>query len=232
MITRNLVDDLDNGRLSLVAFYVRRLARLQPALYGVLLATLTGGVLMLAPEKLHHVRKATVAAAVSLANIWFWTTDDYFSPAIENNPLLHTWPLAVEEQFYLVWPLALLGLHRVSRRVMVGWIAIATIGSLGAALFFSRTAPSAVFYLTPFRVYSLGAGALLALTGAPHRQRWTQAGRFQRSGADPGGAPLAPGSRSSPLVVVRRRERCPHDARTLVNGVLLPRWLTSCGSCF
>jgi peptidoglycan/LPS O-acetylase OafA/YrhL len=112
LITSIVLDELDAGRFSLVAFYERRVRRIFPALFVVLLVSLALGPLLLLPGDLTNLGQSADAAAASASNILFWHEAGYFDAEADRKPLLHTWSLAVEEQFYLALPLALLLLHR------------------------------------------------------------------------------------------------------------------------
>ncbi len=162
LITKNISEDIDHDRWSISRFYVRRARRLLPALFATLVATFITGFLLLTPELLAGLAKATAAAAFSTSNVLFWLEAGYFDEAAELKPLLHTWSLAVEEQFYLIWPMLIALLARsggAGRRTL----GIATIGfaSLLAAEHYLSSNPFAVFYLTPFRMFEFCLGAML-----------------------------------------------------------------------
>ncbi len=120
LISLHLLDEVfATGTINLREFYGRRIRRLLPAFVVVALTTLALGAVMLLPILQEQARLAysAIYAAVFLSNVEFARTGGYFDPATELKPLLHTWSLAVEEQFYLMWPLALLGLAALSRVV-------------------------------------------------------------------------------------------------------------------
>jgi peptidoglycan/LPS O-acetylase OafA/YrhL len=158
LITRIVRDQVARGDFSFGAFYVRRLRRLFPALAATVGLTLAAAAVLMAPDLFRTVGASAAAATGSVANIYFWLNSGYFDPASSLNPLLHTWSLSVEEQFYLVWPL-LLGLA-ARRRAAVPLLVGLAAASIVAGLVF-RTDPSAVFYLMPFRVFELASGGLL-----------------------------------------------------------------------
>lgn len=164
LITSNIVRDIERGDWSFGKFYARRAARLLPALFTVLFFTLVGAFFILSPTDLERLGRTSIYAALSGSNIFFWLEAGYFDQAADTKPLLHTWSLGVEEQFYLVWPLLVLGFYRWRARsgVLIGMIALGVI-SLAAALLAAPHLPSAVFFLTPFRIYQFGLGALVAL---------------------------------------------------------------------
>lgn len=161
IITRNILSDQERGRFSLREFYVRRFRRLFPALLATVLLTLLGGTILLPPAELVATAVSSLYAVFSLANIHFWLSSGYFEAAAESQPLLHTWSLSVEEQFYLFWPALLLMLAHTRQRAVV--IAVLLAAPMIAGLLLRKEYPDAVFYLLPFRLPQLMAGALLAV---------------------------------------------------------------------
>ena len=166
LITSVILDDLAAGRFSLLGFYERRVRRIFPALFATLLATLAAGLLILLPDDLKTLGRSATAATLFSSNLLFWSEAGYFDVAAAHKPLLHTWSLSVEEQFYLVFPLALLLLVR-SRRDLVRYGAVALPLSLALAAWTARSAPDSAFYLAPMRAWELLLGALLAAGALP-----------------------------------------------------------------
>ncbi len=166
LITRILIDEIDSGAFSLVRFYERRARRILPALFTVIAVTLIAGWWMLVPGQYEDLGESVIAATLFYSNYHFLgIASDYFAPGAEFMPLLHTWSLAVEEQFYIVFPLLLLGLASLSRRWVWAGIAVLAAISLGYAAWLVGQDPVAGFYATPGRAWELGAGALVALAG-------------------------------------------------------------------
>jgi peptidoglycan/LPS O-acetylase OafA/YrhL len=171
LITSLIAPDISAGRFSLIDFYSRRMRRLFPALFAVVIASAVAGAWLLMPRAYQYFGGSAFATALFGSNIFFWLEAGYFDTAAKTKPLLHTWSLAVEEQFYLMFPLLLgLALRGGSTRRAVAW----TVGVLAASLLASqwavRQAPPAAFYLVPFRAWELALGVLLALTSvAPPR---------------------------------------------------------------
>lgn len=164
LITRNILKDQESGVFSFKRFYTRRFYRLFPALCAVLLLTLAAGSALLAPDDMARLGRTALLSVLSLSNLQFWRETGYFDQAATLNPLLHSWSLSVEEQFYLVWPVMLVVASKVNRQrgAMALVIAIGVVSSISAELL-RPFSPDAVFYLMPFRMYELCAGAVLAL---------------------------------------------------------------------
>jgi len=167
LITGLLVAEVQStSRLSLLQFYARRVRRLLPAASLVLLVTLMAGTLVFAPQELHFAARAAAATSLYVSNMFFAKhAADYFAMRVASNPLLHTWSLAVEEQFYLFWPLlimlALLVWH--SRRVLVGMLIGLTALSLVASAWLTLHHEVLAFYWLPTRAWEFGIGGLAML---------------------------------------------------------------------
>lgn len=162
LITAILLRDLETGRHSLRGFYERRVRRIVPALVVVLLATTAAAWAVMIPTQLYAYSRSLLAVLLFVSNFLFGANTGYFSPALEEAPLLHTWSLAVEEQFYLVFPLLLAAcVRRGPRRaffVLLGvGVASLLLGEVGA-----RLRPEANFFFTLSRFWELLAGALAA----------------------------------------------------------------------
>ncbi|MYN29091.1 acyltransferase family protein [Duganella levis] len=172
LITGILARELRQGNFSIVRFYRRRAIRIFPALFVMLAATTVLALFSMLPEELKSFGHSLLATSTFLSNILFYNESGYFSADAHTKVLLHTWSLAVEEQFYLFWPLVLALLHARAKS-SVGWIAgIITVASLLFSIWWLSVDPSGAFYLIPSRAWELMIGALLAVAPAlPARHR-------------------------------------------------------------
>ena len=171
LITSILIEDLQAERFSITRFYERRARRILPALFLVLACTTVAGWIWMTPAQLAEYSRTLVAVILFASNIHFWQTDDYFAPAAELNPLLHTWSLAVEEQFYIVLPVLLFAAWRFGRKRLLWAMITLSLASLALAQWGSANAPTPNFFLIPTRAWELGVGAICALllANAPPR---------------------------------------------------------------
>ena len=176
LITRLLLREVTRtGTISLSRFWARRARRLLPASCVVVAVTVIASQVMLSPIAQRPLATDALAAGGFVINIVFAARlGDYFASQLGRtpSPLLHFWSLAVEEQFYLFWPLTLLALHRRPRRyrrlVTVMMIAVALV-SFATCLWMTRTHPTGAFYLLPARMWELAVGGLLAVAGTAWR---------------------------------------------------------------
>ncbi len=163
LITSILVAEHEAGTYSLVNFYERRARRILPALFFVLLACLPIAWFWLMPSEMKRFASSLVAVSGFSSNLLFWKEAGYFETATELKPLLHTWSLAVEEQYYVIFPLVLMAAWRFGKRFIIWLLLAAAIGSLALAQWASINKPEAAFYLLPTRGWELLIGALVAL---------------------------------------------------------------------
>lgn len=161
-------------RWSLAGFYERRARRILPPLFVVVLACIPLAWLFMLPEDLANFARSITAVSVFASNVLFWLQTGYFERAGEFKPLLHTWSLAVEEQFYLLFPLLLLLMWRSSRPVLAAVFTAILVVSLAIAQWCAAVAPAAGFYLLPSRGWELALGALLTLAGPGLTSRVTK----------------------------------------------------------
>lgn len=163
LITTIIARSKRAGRFSIIEFYERRARRLLPALFVVLLVTSLFAIAWLAPWPLRDYGQSVVATTLFSSNFLFWHESGYFAPTAELKPLLHTWSLAIEEQFYVIFPLILTFLLRFPiRKVAIGFL-IGAVAALVLAEVGVKLSPTSAFYLLPFRAWELMAGVVVAL---------------------------------------------------------------------
>ncbi len=163
LIAGIVLDDIEAGRFTLARFYERRIRRIVPALFVMMAALIPLFWTVLPPAQFRELATGMAAAALSAANILYFNVAGYFDTAAELKPLLHTWSLAVEEQFYIVFPLAAAWLWPRGRRTFAIAMIVVTALSFGAAWLSAPRWPDAAFYLPHTRAWELGAGVLAAL---------------------------------------------------------------------
>ncbi|KPB72425.1 Acyltransferase family protein [Pseudomonas syringae pv. maculicola] len=168
LITSIIIAEMANDRFSLINFYERRARRILPALFVVMLACLPVAWTTLDPPDLKYFAKSLVAVPTFSSNLLFWLESDYFDATAELKPLLHTWTLAVEEQYYLFFPLVLMLGWRMGQTRLVALLAIVAAASLTLAQLGARQDASDTFYLLHARAWELLAGSFIAFYFASH----------------------------------------------------------------
>jgi peptidoglycan/LPS O-acetylase OafA/YrhL len=181
LITNQVIRDLETSSFSFKTFYIRRSRRIFPALLGTLAGSLILGVLLFSPERLRDLGASAAAAALSVSNILFWSQQGYFDVSANLKPLLHTWSLGVEEQFYLLWPLLLFSLAK-RRTGFVATLVLLFVASLAANIAFEGHT-SSIFFLLPFRVFEFCIGGL---TSRLEQKVWHLPRRLQEVGTGAG----------------------------------------------
>ena len=165
LITALIHGEMEDGRFSIVRFYERRVRRIFPALFAMLAVASVAAGIILFPYDLVRYAKSLLATAAFASNFEFWNEAGYFDVAAAGKPLLHLWSIAVEEQFYLLFPLVLLAFRRTSW--LLGAVGAIFAASFALGIWGVAHAPSATFYLLPARAWELMLGALLALGAIP-----------------------------------------------------------------
>ena len=163
LICSILLREISRGSFSIVRFYERRCKRILPALIVVLLACMAAALVLLSPEEAARMGSGVVATALSVSNVQFYLKGSYFDHGGILNPLLMTWSLAVEEQFYLVFPLLMLFLFRRMRGRIALTLWLLCAASLALSVYSEFRHPEFGFYLPFTRAWELGAGTLLAV---------------------------------------------------------------------
>lgn len=172
LITKIIADEIVQGRFSIANFYERRVRRIFPALFTMFAFTMLAGMILLLPEDLSNLGTSLTAATFFVSNIFFWKQSGYFDSEAEMKPLLHMWSLAIEEQFYVFFPIFLIIAWRYGRHwKILTWVGL--IGSLLLSIYVVRYYNSSAFYLLPTRAWELLAGSVIALGAVPalHNQK-------------------------------------------------------------
>ena len=159
------------GTVSLSRFYVRRLRRLAPAYFAMAASSLCVAYVILLPFEFREFGKELIAATVYLSNVNFFRDFGYFDIGAESKILLHTWSLAVEEQFYIFLPLLFLIFKRTRKVLLIVLILSFTL-SLISSVLVTPISHSAAFYLFPFRAWELLTGVLLAVYETHRSKPW------------------------------------------------------------
>jgi peptidoglycan/LPS O-acetylase OafA/YrhL len=167
LITSIISEEIAEGRFTVAGFYERRVRRIFPALFFVIAASVLAAALILLPRPLKDFGQSLVATTLFSSNVLFWLKSGYFEVQSELRPLLHTWSLAVEEQFYIVFPLLLVAIKRWGGGRYARWLIPLVMASFAASLHATSTSPTAAFYLPQYRAWELLLGALLALRAVP-----------------------------------------------------------------
>ena len=163
LISLILIKELESGTFSIVSFYERRARRIMPALLLVMLACLPVAWVLLSPPDMKGFAQNVVAVMLFASNIFFWRSAGYFDSDSDLKPLLHTWSLSVEEQFYIFFPLVLWLCWRYARRATPLILALILLASLLAAHKLAPVAAGANFFLLPTRAWELLIGTLCAI---------------------------------------------------------------------
>jgi peptidoglycan/LPS O-acetylase OafA/YrhL len=167
LITWHIDDEILNGSFSIADFYNRRIRRIFPALFAVLLFCFVCSLIVEIPPEVENTRNGILGATFFVSNVVFYHMSGYFDTLSQDNPLLHTWSLSVEEQFYIIVPLALFLVQKFAERAKV----FVLFGVLFASFLFCSFEvyhnPSAAFYLVQNRAWELLVGAAVAIGGIP-----------------------------------------------------------------
>lgn len=164
LITFLITSELHENRFSILNFYERRARRLFPALFAMLLVTLVASMIIMVPSDLEDFGKSMLSTTLFAGNIWFYLQEGYFNEAAELQPLLHTWSLGVEEQYYLIFPLILIALNLIlGYKRLFFCVSMLALGSFVASIAMLPSKPEATFFLPHLRAWELLVGSLLGL---------------------------------------------------------------------
>jgi len=162
LITTILIEDLENQRFSLVSFYERRARRILPALFFVIFVCIPFAWMVLSDAALDKFGSGLIGVSLFLSNVVFWKQQGYFDESAELNPILHTWSLAVEEQYYVLFPIFLILAWRFGKNRVFWMIIVMAAISLLLSEWGWRNQATANFYLAPTRAWELFAGSIAA----------------------------------------------------------------------
>ena len=162
LITTILIEQIENKQFSIVTFYERRARRILPALFFVMLVCIPFAWMWMLPSQMKDFSRSLVAVSLFASNMFFWRESGYFEAAVEEKPLLHTWSLAVEEQYYVLFPIFLFLAWRFGKKRVFWMIVIFAAMSLTLSEWGWRNKPTANFYLAPTRAWELLAGSIAA----------------------------------------------------------------------
>ncbi|TDL88130.1 acyltransferase family protein [Meridianimarinicoccus aquatilis] len=165
LITSIIDREIVTGRFSVARFYERRIRRIFPSLFLVLLVCLPFAWWLMTPDQMQNFSQSVLATSVFLSNVYFYLKTGYFEQSAHVLPLLHTWSLAVEEQYYVLFPLLMLVLARGPRALLLLALIALFSASLVLSILWGESSPMFNFFMLATRGWELLAGALLALTG-------------------------------------------------------------------
>ncbi|SDA17254.1 acyltransferase family protein [Sphingomonas sp. NFR15] len=220
LITGILYREISAGKFSILNFYERRIRRLFPALFAMLAASSAIGWFILLPDEFAAFGRQILATCLFMSNILFWSEDGYFDAESATKPLLHTWSLAVEEQYYIIFPLLLWLMVRYARSAIRPIVMLGIVGSLVVSELVLHRFPSTAFFMLPTRAWELLIGALVALIPAYSGRyaavlAWAGVGAilipvltFQESMLFPGIAALPPCAGAAAILWASRGTSC------------------------
>ena len=162
LITTVILNEKERGEFSIASFYERRTRRILPVLLLVLISSIGFAWILLLPSDLTDFSESLIAVTVFSSSILFWKEAGYFAGAAELKPLLHTWSLAIEEQYYVLYPILLVAVQWLSKRWMFTAIIVLCFFSVGLSQWAAFEKPNANFFLLPTRVWELMIGASAA----------------------------------------------------------------------
>jgi peptidoglycan/LPS O-acetylase OafA/YrhL len=171
LITSLILSHQQRGEFTLAWFYERRIRRIFPAQFVMILFCVIAGWALMTPNDYRRLAGSIFATSVFMSNVLFWKRSGYFEPNADQQPLLHTWSLAVEEQFYLAFPIIVLLLVKCGRTLLLPAVVLLALTSFLVASILVLFDPISSFYLSPLRGWELLLGSLLAIGPIPSCDR-------------------------------------------------------------
>ena len=177
LIASFILTEIQSGEFSLGNFYLRRIRRIFPALFTMMAISAVIGALLLTPHAFRRLGESVTATALFSSNFLFWLQSGYFAAQLQDRPLLHTWSLGVEEQFYLAFPIFLMLLFRLFPSRLSGAVLTLCVLSFGVNILTVGEHPNFAFFLAPARMWELFIGVLLAVgaVAPPRSHRGSEA---------------------------------------------------------
>lgn len=173
LISRILFEDISSGSYSIVDFYTRRIRRIFPVLVVVFIFCLIGSLFSSVGDEAVEIRNSMLSAVFFVSNVFFSAKDGYFATNLQINPVLHTWSLSVEEQFYIVFPLVLYWIRNFSSIGRLTVLSVLTVISLAYSEYLVRVHPDEAYYSFFARMWELSLGSILAVSTLPKCSRIT-----------------------------------------------------------
>lgn len=167
LITSILLEDIKKQQFSLLNFYEKRIRRIFPALFALMIGTTIIGAIIYLPESYSKYSESLLTSTLFMSNVLFWLETGYFQSAAQTKPLMHTWSLSIEEQFYAVYPILLLWMTSKFKGAAFWVLAAITLCSFALSLLQLSFDESAAFYLIHTRFWELSLGGLIAFREAP-----------------------------------------------------------------
>jgi peptidoglycan/LPS O-acetylase OafA/YrhL len=170
LITTLIIKDLINKKFSIKNFFEKRARRILPALYFVIFATIPFAWILLNRYELNSYLKSLTSTTIFFSNFFFWLETPYFAKVANLKPLLHTWSLSIEEQFYIFFPLLLIFIFKLNKNYLLLFLKFIFILSFLLYFYILNRAPSLNFYFTLTRVWELSIGSIIAYFIINNRQ--------------------------------------------------------------
>jgi peptidoglycan/LPS O-acetylase OafA/YrhL len=175
LITGILHTQIKSGTYSLLNFYERRIRRIFPALFAMFAFCGVCSFTLNFPSETTDIGRSIAASIIFLSNVLFFNSSSYFDQKMEFNPVLHTWSLSVEEQFYIFFPLLLLAIRFLKHSTRIALLGSIALASFAYSVWMVQVNPNAAFYLVQFRAWELLIGSLLAIGAVPSIKRQVHA---------------------------------------------------------